>query len=262
MPRRLDVLLGSTLLVAVLLACANASPVFRLDATEADSTAAWVQGRQVLTRTTDSVTVAVAYERTTGRNHIFRVLVRNRGDSTFTFDPSRTTARLTGAWLRSDSLDTIPPKLLNRQVQARDPEQEILEAELDQSRAKARAANAAAFDLLALTLDTAGDVAEAASGGRTPEERTADAVEDAEMVENMERRARERRATINAYEQSRMKWSSLALRKTTLLPATHAGGRLYVPLVEDARTIELRIAAGPHVFSFFYHQIRHDPDDE
>src|SRR6056297_197373 len=43
MSSRLDLILGSTLVIAVLLACANASPVFRLDATEADSTAAWVQ---------------------------------------------------------------------------------------------------------------------------------------------------------------------------------------------------------------------------
>jgi hypothetical protein len=261
MSRRYDLGVGLAVLIAVALACANAEPVFRLDASRPDSTSVWVQGRQILTQTVDSVTVSVAYERTTGTHHVFRVLVRNRGDSTFTIDPARSSARFSTARLDADSLDAIPEPVVSGRIPARNPETQILEADLEKSRADARAANEAMFDLLVATADVAEDVHAAASGGRTPEARAADAAEDTERIEAREERARERRATVNAYRQQRRQWSSRALRKTTLPPGTHAGGRLYVPLQDDARTVELRVAAGPHVVSFFYHQIRYDPNE-
>jgi hypothetical protein len=259
MSSRLDLCLGAALILAVLLACANASPVFRLDATGADSSSTWVQGRQILTRTADSLTVSIAYERSTSRDHVFRMVIRNRGDSTVLVDPTDVVARVATRRLSGVPTDSLPSQVVRERVRARDPEEEILKADLRQSREQAEATNAAAFNLLAVTLDAAGDVAAEASGNRTEQERTTDAVEDAAFAERTERQAARRRRTISALDRTRRLWSSVALRKTTLPPGTHAGGRLYVPIVEDGRFVELRIEAAPHVFSFVFQQQRYDP---
>jgi len=256
---RLDFSLGVALLLAVLLACANASPVFRLDSTGADSSATWVQGRHILTRTADSLTVSIAYERSTNRDHVFRMVVRNRSNATVLFDPTNVVARAATRRLSSMPTDSLPSDVVAVRVRARDPEEEILKADLKKSRERADAANEAAVDLLAVTFDIAADVAEEASGNRTEQERTTDAVEDAEFAESMERRAARRRRTISAVQRRRDLWSSVAFRKTTLPPGTHAGGRIFVPIVEDARFVELRIEAGSAAFPFVFRQKRHEP---
>ena len=66
----LEAIAGLALVAGLALACASAEPVFRLDATEADSSAVWVQGRQIVTRTAGHLRVHLAYDRTTQAGHV------------------------------------------------------------------------------------------------------------------------------------------------------------------------------------------------
>lgn len=62
-------------------------PVYRLSARAPDSTGFWDQGRQVVTRTIDSLQVAVSYARTTNEGHKFRLAFVNRSSDLVTVDP-------------------------------------------------------------------------------------------------------------------------------------------------------------------------------
>ena len=253
-----EALVGLALVVSVLLACASAEPVFRLDATAADSSAAWVQGRQVVTRTADGLRTFIAYDHSTDHSHVFHLGVENRSDTTVLVDPARVDASLEVELPEFEGIDMEGPRTRDT-VAARDPETKLLALDRARSREVADEMNDRLLNGLVLTLDAAGDAADAFSGGRTDEERAADAAEDAERaVRRAEDRAAYRRQMANL-EDSRVHWSERVLRKTTLPPGAYTAGWVYVPIRENAETVTLHVHVGSHHVAVPYRQQRFEP---
>jgi hypothetical protein len=250
---------AALLLVAgVLMACASAEPVFRLNATAADSSAAWVQGRQVVARTVGGLRTLIAYDHSTDHSHVFHLGVENRADTTVLIDPSRTYAALQRMPPGFEGMDLKAPMTADT-VSVRDPEAKLLALDMARSREAADEMNDRLVNGLVLTLDAAGDVADSFAGGRTDEERTADAAEDAEWaLRRAEDRAAYRRQLEDLAE-SRFHWSERVLRKTTLPPGAYTAGWVYVPIREDAQTVTLHVQVGSHTVTVPYRQQRFEP---
>jgi hypothetical protein len=254
----LEAIAGLALVAGLALACASAEPVFRLDATEADSSAVWVQGRQIVTRTAGHLRVHLAYDRTTQAGHVFHLGVENLSDTTYVVDPARVYAALRSVLPPSERSDLESP-IVRDTLAARDPEARLLALDQKRSQEVADAMNDRLLEGLVLALDAADDVTNAATGGRTPDEQAVDAAEDAERaVRNAEDRARDRRR-IRGLEASRRYWSDAVLRKTTLVPGTYVAGWVYVPVKERARFVAVHVPVGPHTVRVPYQQLRFEP---
>ena len=259
------------LLGGLLVGCAP-DPVYRLRAHPPDSTGFWQQGRQVVTRTVDSVQVAVAYARTTDEGHKFRLAFVNRSAAPFTVDPANVYVVVTrklsgenrvhvvkdeGGHGEAPTYDVYPDTLSTADTLiARNPEQVLLQIDKEQARAEAETENDDAANAFFLTLDA---VSEIASGPPSPDERTADAAEDAEaQLRRAEERAENRRAQAGL-SQRRARWAQSALRRTTLVSEMRTSGFVYVPVDPDAARLVLHVNLGPHVATVPFQQKRYEP---
>ncbi len=267
------VLTACALLAIGLFTGCTPDPVYRLRAHVPDSTSFWDQGREVVTHTVDSLQVAVSYANTTNDGHKFRLAFINRSSAPVTVDPlgvyavvteklsdrkrikrtrydSTRGREFTGYVFRRDTLATADT------LYARNPERVLLEIDKERSREEAEAEEAAALDALSVTLDAVGEIADPP---QSPEERTADAAEDAEEErKRAERRARRerRRARLG---QRRTKWAQSALRRTTLAPGMRTSGFVVVPVDPHAFTLVLHVEGRSGVVKVPFRQIRHEP---
>lgn len=259
------------LTVGVFTGC-TPDPVYRLRAQAPDSTNFWEQGKQVVTRTVDSLQVAVSYARTTDDGHKFRLAFVNRSSEPVTVDPLGVYAVVTEKLSDREQVQRTRPEYGREVIEyvyrrpdtlstadtlyARNPEQVLLRIDKERSREEAEAEEAAGLNALSATLDAVSEIAEPP---QTPEERAADAAEDAEEDrERAERRARHerRRAQLS---QRRAQWARSALRRTTLAPGMRTSGFVVVPVDPRAFTLVLNVDGGPDVVTVPFRQTRHEP---
>lgn len=266
--RGVALLCGLVVFGGLLSGCAP-DPVYRLDARAPDSSSIWQQGRQVVTHTVDSLQVAVAYARTTNAGHKFRLAYVNRSSSRITVDPIDVYAVVTETLTEKQRVEItrydedVPNYTYRRDtlstadtLYARNPEQELLEIDKDQSQKEASAETDAAANAIFLTLDA---VSEIAAGPQTPEERTADATEDTEyQLERAEERADRRRAQARL-SQRRALWAQSALRRTTLVPGMRTSGFVVVPVDPLAYTVVLNVELGSETVAVPFRQTRYKP---
>jgi hypothetical protein len=247
-------------------------PVYRLSAHAPDSTGFWQQGRQVVTRTVDSVQVAAAYARTTDEGHTFRLALVNRSTRPVTVNPSDTYAVVTQRLSKERHVHVVQDTLRGEgspdyefrrdtlstadTLHARNPEQVLLRIDKEQARQEAKAERDAAARGLFLTLDA---VSEIASPPRSPEERTADAAEDAaSQLERTEARAESRRTQARLGHR-RARWARSALRRTTLVPGMRTTGFVVVPVDPKAARLVLHMGLGSQVVTVPFRQRRYEP---
>jgi hypothetical protein len=254
-------------LVGLLSGCAP-DPVYRLRAHDPDSTGFWQQGRQVLTRTADSLQVAAAYARTTNEGHKFRLAFVNRSSVPYTVDPTEVYAVVTKALsderyahpveneqgttyeFRRDTLSVADT------LRARDPERVLLQIDRERARAEADAEKDAAASAFFLTLDA---VSEIASGPQSPDERTADAAEDTEAQLRRAEEQDENRRAQSRLSQRRARWAQSALRRTTLMPGMRTTGFVYVPVDPNAARLVLHVDLGARTVTVPFRQRRYEP---
>jgi hypothetical protein len=271
-PSAVAFLLGGLLLGGLFGGCSPA-PVYRLSADVPDSTGFWEQGRHVVSRTVDSVQVAVAYARTTGEGHKFRFAFANRSSTVFTVDPTRVRAVVTRRLSEKRRVlvaenngyrDDTPPEYEFRRdtvatadtLYARNPEQMLLNIDKEQSRAAADARRDAAASAIFLTLDA---VSAVASTAQTPDERTADATENTEAQLRRAEKKAENQRTQSRLSQRRARWAQSALRRTTLTPGMRTTGFVVVPLDPDAVTLVLHVDLGSKTVTVPFRQRRYEP---
>lgn len=263
--------MGASLLLlfaGLMLGCASPQPVYRLDAQSADSSSVWRQGRRIVTRTVDSVQVAVAYGRTTSEGHKFHIAYANRSGTSRTFDPQNVFGVVTGrrsSYKRKVQVETGEeetedgPHYEYRRVTltatdtmpARDPEEMLLRIDRQQARATAEAANDATANALISVLDAVNTFA---SPAPSPEERTAEASEELSRAAD---RAENQR-TQNRLQQRRAQWAQSALRRTTLLPGERTSGVVYVPVDPRATRLVLHVNVGSRTVTIPFQQTRYE----
>jgi len=232
----------------VLAGCA-APPVYRLDAETPDATSDWIQGRQYITQSTDSLRATVAYVRTTPDGHMFDVHVENLSDTRTTAVPARFYADVYRAKPPTDTSFFSPDFL--RRVWAVDPEERLLN--LDQAAAE-NAADAATSEGLYLLTSVLDATADAIDGPDTREENREERVDQYLRREEQEDRRERYLRTRDGLESQRIRWSTQTLRKTTLPPMTGVRGYVYVPVEPDGRFLLLHISVDDETIVFPYRQ--------
>jgi len=271
-PRAFACLVGALLFGNLFGGC-SPDPVYRLSAEVPDSTGFWKQGRHVVSRTADSVQMAVAYARTTSAGHTLRFAFANRSSTIFTADPTKVRAVITRRLSEKRRVlvgenngyrDDTPPEYDFRRdtvatadtLSARDPEQMLLNIDKEQSRAAADARRDAAANAIFLTLDA---VSDAASPPRSADERTADATEDTKAQLRRAEKTAENQRTQSRLLQRRARWAQSALRRTTLTPGMRTTGFVVVPLDPDAVTLVLHVTLGSKTVTVPFRQRRYEP---
>ncbi len=253
--------------------CYSPDFVYRLDASAPDSAGFWRQGRQVVTRTVDSVQVAVSYGRTTDEGHKFQLAFVNRSRDPVTVVPTDIYAVVTRKLKdgehavatraeRSSSgavprWDTAATRTARDTLSALDPERKLLAIDRERSRREERAENDATADALFLTLDA---VSEIATVAQSPEERTADATEDREYQAQRAKEDARRQRIQSRLNRERSQWAQSALRRTTIAPDGRVTGFVAVPVASQAARLVLHVQLEDHSVTVPYVQTRYDPD--
>ncbi|HHP7238402.1 hypothetical protein [Longibacter sp.] len=229
-------------------------PVYRLQSTVPDTTADWLQGRKYVTRSTDSLTVTMAYVRTTDDGHKFDVRIENRTRRTIIAEPSRVFADVYYMVPKPDT--TVPPEsFVQHRVWARNPEQALLA--IDRQAEAVEADERTARGLYAL--ESVADVAADAADG--PDTDAEDEREATERLERIERRSLDQRRnlqSLNALERRRLRWAQTTLRRTTLPPRTGVEGYVYLPVKATARYLLVHVGPQKHRLRFPYRQEKYE----
>lgn len=212
---------------ALLLAagCASAGPVVRLLPTEPDIV--WRSGRAVITRQSQELQIAAAFDRQERDRLAFRLEVQNltvpRIDldaSAVTYQRCKTDGHCSQWWNVTNPEDVI--------------------AGLDASGESERAAasNAQGLGAALILLDV--------FGSRHPHV-ASDIAAGQSLVSHHEQQA----AVIDS---ERDRWEARALRRTTLFPTQGLAGAVYLPVVADTASVTLRVMVAGQTFLFPFNQ--------
>ena len=247
------------LLLIVLTGC-TPDPVYRLSSTIPDSSSQWIQGRQVVTRTQDSLRATVAYVRTTNDGHLFDVRLANLSDTSLLIDPSDFYAVTTQVIPRPDTVRTIPDSFIPNRASARDPEEMLLAIDLRASEVEANARTSRGLYALEGLTSVADDVADIAGEPDTEQEETREAVESIEREQRRENDVREYRSRMTQLERRRFEWAQRTLRRTSPPPGMGVSGRVYVPVDPNARFVLVHVGRDGRYVVFPYRQKKYEPD--
>ena len=239
--------LAMTVLLAVMtsIGCATPQPVLRL--TPAMDNLVWVGGNAVATHQGKNARVAIAFMHEQDGLLAFRVEIDNHTPVPLLMDPARfsyTTCRLA----------STPEKWACKgPMTVTDPEKALLDLDLGRARDKAENENAQAFAVGMMLLEVTAGMAGAGTGkpnmalaGAAGMGLAADVAASAEGTENRQ---------MTSYDFERAKWSTEALRKSTLFPGKQVGGMVYINRDLNAGEVRLFIQVGDERFAFPFQQL-------
>lgn len=232
------------ILTALLLSsCAIPEDVIRIDSTE--NNVDWLMGKQVVTKSNDSVTIALKYEQNRGKYLIFDTEILNNSNNKLTVSP--TDYIITG---------TSDTSTQNTTLVAMDPEIMLLEKDIEISRNMAAQKNAATTSLIVNTAMLATNVAMTTSNRDTPEKAMARAAatDVANITTAATYHSNVAQEHINLRERSF--WAMDALRKTTLYPGESIRGNVLFPKNLMIQYFNVEINLSGIVFIFHFKQTR------
>ncbi len=234
-------------LLSVVVCCScSPEPVFRLEAINGNST--WYQGVEYVQSTRQDVVVTTAYYRHIDDYAILDVEVANYSDSVLWVDPA--SFRYTAYKSKSGSEYYIAGGM------AMDPEVQILEIDKAISRERAGERTARFWDVMDVTVSLAEAIVDTEE---TEGERVRESQEREERAVERAVRKQEHKYEMNSLQSHRQIWELDALRKTDLFPDEYIRGQVYLPLVQDATSIEVEIPAGETLHTFRYRQHKFKP---
>jgi hypothetical protein len=235
-----------------LASCFAPEPVLRLRPLSHE--VIWNEGRAAQVKENAVARVAVAFEREWSlADHPmvgFRVEIQNVSANPFLVVPSRFYYAACSRSADGKVRACQPSR------PAMNPEQVLLNLDVEHSRKQAGAANEEALGAALLFLDLAAGMANVAKGNpRGAGVAMAGAAASSSMMSSAEA---EGNAEAANYESARSIWSSTALRKTTVLPGGGAAGIVFVDRQLDAREIVLAVRIDDETLDFPFEQIRYD----
>jgi hypothetical protein len=222
--------------------CVAPEPVLRM--TPLSENVLWLRGTAAFLKENSVGRVAMAFDRQEGQMVAFHVEIENAGTEPLLIDPA---AIYYAACNRSQDgqIRRCAPAHW-----ATDPEKVLLALDVAHSRQVAGEVNEAALLGSLAVLDMAAAVAggarhgsgalAAASGGH--------ALATAAAIESQQRRHGV------MFEAERLRWSSAALRKTTLVPGGRVAGLIYLPRETGANEIAVQVRMGKDTLEFPFKQ--------
>lgn len=230
-------------LFSLLQACAVPQPVSRLAPLEDNYE--WLNGTENLYFSTkDQLEVELQYIRSTPAYLLFEVGVRNLTDKTVLLDPTK----FSMLPLMNDSLSAN-----GLAVFAVNPENQLLELDIQSNREVAEQTNEAGMELLSQGLNLASDIASIG------QEKNAEEVEQEELErqqrrENYEVSQAESDIRLQSLDDRRHFWANRTLRKTSLKPGYEIRGTVFFPRNNKVTFLEIKINLGENEFAAKYRQ--------
>jgi len=247
-----SILLVGALATATLAGCFAPEPVLRLSPLSHE--VVWNEGRAAQVKENDVARVAVAFEREwtlANRPMVgFRVEIQNVSDKPFLVVPSHFYYAVCSRTADGKG------RLCQLSHPAVNPEQLLLDLDIQHARDQAHAANDEALGSALLFLDLAAGMANVAKGnGRGVGAAVTGAAVSGSIVSSA---SADGNAEAANYEFARSNWSATALRKTTLLPGKGAAGVVLIDRQLDAREIVLAVRIEDKALDFPFEQTRYD----
>jgi len=217
-------------------------PVYILE--PAQETGVWLMGKQFFHSRTDNFKIALAFDQVNYNDYQFQVEITNTGSQPFI--------------ISQENFYLVAYKEINQHVfidtfLAIDPEQEILELQKDQSREYAsyqsEKANNSLFSFLDLALDIA-SIGEPKTEEDILREENEDLQRDVDELETELDHEVEIKSLNNDFD----RWQYKSLRKTTLPQGYLIRGKIYFPLLEKAKSIEIHAELISEHLVFNYNQ--------
>lgn len=218
--------------------CATPAPISKLEATN-DNSFFWQNGRQILVQNKDSVFVELAYQQRAGELFVFDITIANESSEEILIEPSQFLyVPITKA---GDSLET---------VRAENPEERILEQDIQVSKLTAQRTNELMSAAFWATLEVSAGIAAAIEG-----EPIYDEHDDDYIYYHRSNIAEIEFEKWDATEQKDY-WENQAIRKTTLFPGHFITGQILMKREKNSDLIWVLIPVESHTFDFFYnHQL-------
>ncbi len=229
-----------TVISAILIqAGVSPHPILRLKPASDNTT--WLFGKEYSSIAVENIKVAIAFDRAYRDYIVFDVEISNLSDELFLVSPEKFLC--TPLISLTDSLD-------EQKLYAVDPETKLLEIDKGLSKENADYASEVIVDatvsILALFADIASD----------DEDGTDDYYAEAQLG-RLERNANHSRQVTNL-NILRDKWEFNTLRKTHLQPEYEIQGKIYFPVITDARFLKINLPIAGRVIKFFFEQTVHN----
>jgi hypothetical protein len=199
---------------------------------------AWLSGRPVVAREEAGIRVAIAFDQQVEDTLGMRVEVQNDSADAADVSPRRVTF--------STCTTTAQKETCSNAQAVLDPEEVLTDLEAERSRERAQAANDHEAMTPLLILSAVGDVAGVAGG--------VVAGDGGDVAGQMERDQARHQGAVATLDSEHERWSTAALRRTTLFPGHGIAGYVYLPTDLHASRVWLMVRVGDHRFSFGFDQ--------
>ena len=201
----------------------------------------WRSGHGVVTKTQDAVQVGAAFDFATRDLLAFELTVENLTDAPLTIDPRRAYYATCAS---ASACPTASPVM--------GPDWLLADLERRRAREEANADDDLLMSDVLLVLSAAADVSAIGNGHARAGRETGGLSRDASAATQASSMAHDR--TVRRIDDQQKKWSSSALRLTTLAPRERVSGYVFVPLDRQAKLVWLDLLAGGQRFSFRFEQ--------
>jgi hypothetical protein len=218
--------------------CFAPEPVIRM--TPMSEHLFWVQGTQVAAAQGKTGRAAVAFLRD-GDSHVsFRVELENTSAEPVLVDPA------TFYYRACYQAETPEENRCSPSQWVIDPEQVLLDLDVQRSRASASNKSEAAFFTPFIMLDTVLSL-----GGLASRDPLTHAARNSVLIDDI--KAKEGRQN-STYLTERSLWETGAFRKSTLFPGQRASGMVFIPRDVTSNTVRLNIRIGEEIIAFPFKQ--------
>lgn len=235
------ILVTSLLAMLALTSCFSPKPVIRLKADEPKTT--WDKGKEFISYKMGEYEVHTSYYGANDKNLIFDIEIVNNNGEEFLVAPENIKI-IKGYWDNATQSISYSGNAVN----ALDPELELLNIDLANSRAEASSKNAgvAAAAIFAVAIPLA--IVAAKSDAENSKDSDEEDVTNTELVSagvdlaltanaiNQE----SQEINIQSMNDSKYTWETVALRKTTLMPGYSIRGLVFFP-IPDINTRKIRV---------------------
>ncbi len=204
----------------------------------------WSYGQQFITKKSNNLEVTTAFEREDGYSLIFDIEIYNNSKDTFLVSPEK--FYYIG--------NTIIPQDSIVLTLAYDPEERLLNLKKSRSIERANEINSTKSTFLEGALQLAVDISP-----KTDEEKVENSEQKQVKRERQEREKEEIQEYIHSLDNSRRKWSTGVLRKTTLAPGYSVYGKVYFNRDINIKSCTVKVPVADELFEFKYIQEIHYP---
>ena len=241
--------------------CHSPVPISKLKANSTETI--WNYGREYTVNESNNITTFVAFERSYDEFLIFNVEVVNNSETSVLISPEESyyipvynkhdNIMFDGVYdweMYKDSIDHVV--CWDYKLFSIDPEEKLLEIDMNISRGEAEQKNQATYNIIAASLDVAAGVAIAASDNTSDED--VDEWFDLAAERREERRIDEinLQNSIVSFKDNRNYWESRVLRKTTLIPNYSINGKVFFPRERCATDYIFYFSIGSDVLKIEY----------